>query len=260
MKQNKWHFSLFGCPVGRYETAESDEEAIAHAISVTPAADYFISIVNIDQVIQCINYRDRSTDIALCFWGERGTQNDALLKQLESGEIDHFSYDYSWAEASIYKPLWQVVKTFGIAIKDFWEQQKWSCNWTSERDFFAEVIQEVLEKEFITCFRRYIYNASEMDTIAVLKHKQHKGTITKSQLKKLYTLIDKSQCFSPKFNRLLLTIKVIAEENGTAMGLLQEYRDSLHFLSKLQLKGERQTAIRRIHYRPSETWNEGSRE
>lgn len=71
-------FSLFGCPVGRYETAESDEEAIAHAISVTPAADYFISIVNIDQVIQCINYRDRSTDIALCFWGERGTQNDAL--------------------------------------------------------------------------------------------------------------------------------------------------------------------------------------
>lgn len=87
LAKNQWHLSPFGDPFGRLDTAETDEETIAHIISTTPLADNLINIVNIGQVILWLNYRDRSTVLALCFRGEPGTDNDPLLKQLEAGEI-----------------------------------------------------------------------------------------------------------------------------------------------------------------------------
>jgi hypothetical protein len=130
--------------------------------------------------------RDKAVDIALCFWADE--EPPYLKRQLEEGAIDQFSYKYSLAETKIYKNLWRLVQANELAIEETLSRN-WEFPFDSSRALFVETVREVLEGEFLNCFKkRYIYNASKMNRIAKLKRRMHQGNISKTEEEELYHL------------------------------------------------------------------------
>jgi hypothetical protein len=252
----EWHFAPYAIPVGSRFNPSSAEERIAHAISKIPNADYFINFTSFDQVFYWIACRDYSVKFALCFWSEEDIQNEYLLRELQSGNIDQFSYDYGRAEARMYKSLWKILRAREQKIELICKEN-WGYPFNSIHEFCVEVIREDLEGEFTACLkRRYIYKTSENKQLAKLKRKAHKGTISVNERKKMYRLIDQYVPFAVWLNRFLLIAEHLAQKDDLVKQNLNAYRESLDTLAKLQIQRNCDPKLRH-HVIPSHTWEKG---
>lgn len=275
---NTWHFSPSFTIVGRLPpnlsssfnhtdilscylfqeklSTYSAEEQIANSISLLPNVDYLVNINSFDQVKNWVTYRDKAVDLALSFWAD---DEPRYLKQmLEREEIDEFSYKYSLAEAKIYKGLWRLIQANEAIIQ---KNLILNCGFPfdSSRAFFVEIVREVLEEEFLNCFkRRYIYNASQMNRIAKLKRRMHQGRISKTEENELYRLIDRLVPFATWLNRVLVVADYLRNSNRlTHEEYLDKYREGLYELATLQVQRDCKPEYRAKHYQESRKWERG---
>lgn len=252
--KKQWFFAPHWIPVGRSISPESDEEQIANAISNMPDADFFISFRSFDQVQRWIAFKDVATELALCFWSEEGAL--FLKKQLTDGEIDEFTFNYRLSEARIYQNLWSLIKgSEAEVIKQI--QCRWGFPFTSGHQLFIEIVKEVIEGEFCSCFKgRYIYNASHIKRIAILKRKDHKESISSVDTKKLYNLIDQHVKSAVWLNRLLAVAENLIEQNQLVSQCLEDYSKGIDNLSELQIKRDCAPTLKH-HKILSHTWKDG---
>lgn len=244
--------------VGNASQTPTDETWIAFSISSNiPDADLFINFRNREQIKQWMGFKDCAISISKCFLADCGTSNDPHLQQLEAGEMDHFSYEYAWAEAEMYKALWGVLKASNGRIIRALKRYKPSYPFNSDPELFVEIVREVFEGELSTFFaKRSIYNASQMQERAKLNRKQIKKGLSPLEEKKLYRVIDQHVPFAEVFNNTLSLARQIEGEPPIKFHL-DRYEDSLDKLNKLQIQSYCDPALRE-HKVLSHTWERGT--
>lgn len=251
---NEWHFSPSCVPAGRTFSSDTDEEWIANCISQIPDVDFFISFTSFSQVWNWVRYRDCAVNLALVFWAEE--DQPYLKKELEKGQIDQFSYNYSLAEAKIYKSLWKLIQVDEAGIRKILSNN-WGFPFDSSRAFFVEIVREDLEEEFCACLRRrYIYKACDVKETAKLKRKAHRGTASSAEIDRLYSLIDHHVPFATWLNRLLSVAEILSNKNPLLKECLESYREGMYTLTKLQIQRDCDPNLRH-HKRRTHSWKQG---
>ncbi|MBW4520679.1 MAG: hypothetical protein KME16_13360 [Scytolyngbya sp. HA4215-MV1] len=250
----QWHFSPEWIPIGRTFSSDTDEEWIGNRISYMPDVDFFINFTSLDQVWNWVCHRDSAINLALFFGAE---EEPLYLKELlKKKQIDQFSYNYSVAEAKIYKNLWKLIKADESNIQTILSKN-WGFPFDSSRALLVEIVREILENEFLNCLkRRYIYNASHIKEIAKLKRKVHQAKASNIEIDKLQNLIDQNVPFATWLNRLLTSAEILSNKNSLIKEYLENYREGLYALTKLQIQRDCDPNFR--HHRiPSHTWKQG---
>ncbi|MGP1385168.1 MAG: hypothetical protein ACTS2F_16510 [Thainema sp.] len=254
-KRVSWFFSPDCIPVGRTFSPETDEEWIANRISNLPNTDLFINFTSFDQVWHWIAYRDSAVELALCFWAD--SDSPWLNSELEKGNIDQFSYDYKLAVTKVFKSLWNLIKVGELnIIKNL--ENNWGFPFDSIRSLFVEIMREDIEDEFCACLqRRYIYTASHIKEMAILKRRDHRSKASDADINRLYSLIDGNRPFATWLNRVLIVADFLSEKNASIKRYIENYRKGIDELSKLQIQRECSPDLRGKYRTPSHIWEKG---